>query len=70
MKVEFAETRRNYVITQDELKKKLGIVGDIKSMGLWSGQSPKDIEEEKDCEGNAWFIETVEPTRDSEGELT
>ncbi|KKM97773.1 hypothetical protein LCGC14_1164830 [marine sediment metagenome] len=51
--------KRNYVFTEKQLKEKLKMVGDIESMGIWSGRSPQMIEdgitqEDYDC----WFIET------------
>jgi len=39
---EHTETHHNYLISQKELKEKLGIVGDIKEIGLWEGLSPDD----------------------------
>ena len=39
---ELTETHHYYLISQKELKEKLGIVGDIKEIGLWEGLSPDD----------------------------
>ena len=60
MRIEHSETQRNFVFTQKELKEKLGITGDIKYMGLWAGNSPKDIEDGKDHEDCEWAIETIQ----------
>jgi len=60
MKIENSETKRNFVFTQKELKEKLGLIGDIEDMGLWSGLSPNDVEEGKDKDNCQWAIETIE----------
>ncbi|KKL19616.1 hypothetical protein LCGC14_2463640 [marine sediment metagenome] len=53
------KVKRNYVFTEKKLKEKLKMVGDIKSIGIWSGRSPNMIkegitQEDHDC----WFIKT------------
>lgn len=49
---------RNYVFTEKQLKEKLGIVGDIKEMGLWSGRSPQMEKDGESKDNDNWFIQT------------
>jgi len=53
-------TKRKYIFTQKSLKEKLGIKGDIKSMQLWEGRSPKDEEEGLSADEDKYIIETDE----------
>ncbi len=52
--------RRHYTFTQKELKEKLGIIGDIVNLGMWTGQSPNEEAEGKSKDTTTWFIETRE----------
>jgi len=56
------ETRitKRFVFTQGQLKGKLGITGNIQSMGLWAGRSPNDAEAKKSQDTDKYFIETEE----------
>lgn len=54
---------RNYVFTQKELKKQLGIEGDIKEMGLWAGLTPTDDEAGKSHDTDEWAISTTEEVK-------
>ena len=58
-------TKREYIFTQKSLKEKLGIKGNIKSMQLWEGRSPKDEEEGLSPDGDKYIIETDEVTPNS-----
>ena len=54
------KTEREYIFTQGELKKKLGIKGDIICAGLFSGRSPKDIQLGVLVDSDEYFIMTIE----------
>lgn len=60
MKCQNTVTSRSYIISQKELKKKLGIKGDIQSMGLWEGLSPDEEEEGKSHDKDKYEIVTHE----------
>lgn len=53
-----AEAKR-YIVTQKELKEKLGLEGEIKEIGLWSGRSPLDVERGKSTDTDEYFIDTL-----------
>jgi len=52
-------TSRRYCFTQRQLKKALGIKGDIKEIGLWAGTAPKD-EGRTSPDEETWSIQTEE----------
>lgn len=56
----FIQINREYIITSAELKKILQLKGEIESIGLMRGRSPKDIEEGKSAEKDQWYLHTVE----------
>ncbi len=60
MKIQNSTTSRSYLFSQKELKKKLGIKGDIKEMGLWSGLNPHQEEEGESHDKDQWEIVTHE----------
>lgn len=51
---------REYIFTSAELRKLLGLQGELKIIGLQSGRSPKDIEEGKSADRDRWYIKTEE----------
>lgn len=55
---------RRYYITQKQLKRKLGLIGNISEMGLWRGLSPKEEEEKRSHQDTVWYIDTVEGKMD------
>ena len=57
---QFTQINREYIFTSAELRKALGLEGEIQTMGLQSGRSPKDIEEGKSAEKDRWHITTEE----------
>jgi hypothetical protein len=57
---QFTQINREYIFTSAELRKLLGLEGEIQNMGLQSGRSPKDIEEGKSAEKDRWYITTEE----------
>jgi len=57
---QFTQINREYIFTSAELRKLLGLEGEIQNMGLHSGRSPKDIEEGKSAEKERWHITTEE----------
>ena len=55
------EQTRRYKFTQKEIKEVLGMKGDLHQLGLWEGQSPRDIEQNGEKTGEwIFYIETVE----------
>lgn len=57
---QFTQINREYIFTSAELRKLLGLEGELKNMGLQSGRSPKNIEEGKSAETDRWYITTEE----------
>lgn len=51
---------REHIITEKELKEKLGLMGTIKCVQLWKGLSPREEEEKKSTDTIEWYIETEE----------
>jgi len=51
---------RSYKITSRELKKALGLEGEITFINLWQGRSPKDIEQNIPADDDIWEINTKE----------
>lgn len=58
MKVQNKTISRSYIISQKELKKKLGIKGDIQSISLWSGLNPHQEEQGESHDKDEWEIVT------------
>ncbi len=56
----FNQIDREYIISSEELRKKLGIEGQILTMGLVSARSPDDIKKGKSPEKDTWYITTKE----------
>ena len=56
----FKEINRTYIITSNELKKKLGIEGEILNINLWEGRSPEDEEKGLSPDRDRWEIVTKE----------
>jgi len=56
--IESEQNRKRYVFTAEELKKALGIEGNITGMGLWSGRCPNDVEDGVSPDVERWFIQT------------
>ena len=57
---QFTQINREYIFSSAELRKLLGLEGQLISMGLELGRSPKDIEEGKSAEKDRWYITTEE----------
>ena len=57
---EFHQIDRKYIITSAELKSRLGLVGEVITLNLWSGRSPNDIEQGKSADKDEWEIHTRE----------
>jgi len=51
---------RSYKITSRELKKRIGIEGEIISISLWQGRSPVDIAQGIPADDDKWEITTKE----------
>ena len=49
-----------YKFTQKELKKKLGMKGNLSEGGLWEGRSPHQVEQGKKQDEDVYFIESEE----------
>lgn len=60
----FKQIDREYLITSAELRKALKLEGEIISIGLQRGRSPKDNEEGKSPEKDLWYINTKEVKHD------
>ena len=56
--IESEQNRKRYVFTSKEIKKALGIEGNITDIGLWSGRSPNDEENGLSQDTDKWFIQT------------
>lgn len=54
------KTTRHYIFTQKQLKAKLNIEGDIESLGLWVGLSPKEEEDGVSTDTTEWELITSE----------
>ena len=65
MKIQNKTISRSYTISQKELKKKLGLKGDIQSIGLWSGLSPHQEEQRESHDKDEWEIVTHEMEDDA-----
>ena len=57
---QFIQINREYIFTSAKLRKLLGLEGEIQTIGLQSGRSPRDIEEGKSAEKDRWHITTEE----------
>jgi len=55
---------RQYIFTQGELKRMLGMEGDIKQMDLWAGTAPIDETPNMSRDDETYFIDTEEADRD------
>ena len=60
MKTEFNEVNREYLLTSKELKRKLGITGQVINIGLYTGRSPNDVEQGVSVDNDVWYITTQE----------
>jgi hypothetical protein len=60
----FKQIDREYLITSAELRKALKLEGEIISIGLHTGRSPKDNEEGKSSDKDLWYINTKEVKQD------
>lgn len=60
MKCQNKITSRSYIISQQELKKELGLVGDIQSINLWSGLNQHQEEQGESHDKDEWEIVTHE----------
>ena len=49
---------RRYEFSQKELKEKLGLEGDIASIGMWSGLSPAMEKAGKSKDEEVWYFQT------------
>lgn len=65
MKIENETTSRSYIISQKELKKKFGILGDIQSINLWAGLSPNEEEEGESHDKDELEIVTHDEVRNT-----
>ena len=65
MKIQNKIISRSYTISQKELKKKLGLKGDIQSIGLWSGLNPHQEEQGESHNKDEWEIVTHEVEDDA-----
>ena len=57
---QFTQINREYIFTSAELRKLLGLEGELKNMGLQSGRSPNDVEKGVSAEKDRWYITTEE----------
>ena len=57
---QFTQINREYIFTSAELRKLLGLEGELKNMGLLSGRSLNDIADGKSAEKDRWYITTEE----------
>jgi hypothetical protein len=57
---EFVQIKREYIVTSAELRRAMDLKGEIQSVGLYVGRSPKEIEEGKSAEKDQWIICTKE----------
>jgi len=51
---------REHILTEKEIKTKLGLTGTIKQVQLWKGLSPNEEEAKKSTDTIEWCIETEE----------
>jgi hypothetical protein len=51
---------KRYIISQKELKDKLGLVGDIVKIGQWSGLSPNQEAEKVSKDTEKYYIITAQ----------
>ena len=56
----FKQINREYIISSKELKEKLGIEGQVMTMGLMQGRSPEEEKKGKSAEKDTWYITTKE----------
>ena len=56
----FKQINREYIISSAELRDKLGIKGEIMTMGLMAGRSTDEITNGKSPEKDTWYITTTE----------
>lgn len=56
----FTQIDREYKITSAELRKALGLKGEILDMSLYCGRSPNDDAQGKSPEKDVWVIHTEE----------
>ena len=57
---QFTQINREYIFLSLELRKILGLEGEIETMGLYQGRSPNAIQEGKSAENDKWIITTKE----------
>lgn len=67
MKNNIIKITRQYKFTQAEIKKKLGLIGDLHQAGLWEGRSPNDIKNGVEADSDIYYIETEEKTKEADG---
>ena len=60
MKCQNKTTSRSYIISQKELKKNLGLVGDIQSISIWSGLNKFQEDQGETNDKDEWEIVTHE----------
>jgi hypothetical protein len=65
-KIEREIIERRYLFTQKELKRKLGIKGDIDKIGIWRGLSPNEEKEGVSVDDAIFYIEAIEHIIESE----
>jgi len=51
---------KEFIVTEKEMKEKLGITGTIKQIDIFKGLSINDEEENKSFDSNEWLITTIE----------
>ena len=56
----FKQIDREYILTSKEIKKALGIKGEILTLGLLEGRSPNEIEKGIGSDVEKWYINTRE----------
>jgi hypothetical protein len=56
----FIQIDRQYIISSAELRKALGLEGEIHNMSLWKGRSPNDMEKGVSADKDEWIINTTE----------
>ena len=65
MKVQNKTISRSYTISQKELKKRIGLKGDIQSISLWNGLNPHQEEQGESHDTDEWEIVTHEVEDDA-----
>jgi len=59
----FTQINREYIVTSAELRKLLGLEGELINVGLHCGRSTKDKEEGVSAEKDTWYVLTEEVTK-------